>query len=542
MEFIVFHSRQSSDQQRGLLRGVLSSPLLSGLLVERLAQFPSSFSRSHRCLVVPKDWSLSHPLPLSVLTVESGDDAALMDISRRRDIDSVLLHGRFITDIDRRWVARFIRGRSADVVFMQAAPEHIHYRERARITEDGRLVGFIRRYENSVESSAIPKDWPHQVWLRENLLRTFSASHVPVPLQFDRFLDLCHAMDAHIESFRVSAQVFDLDSSDGLIRMVLPSIGRLGCVSQADPSVVSSSARIIGPVLMGNRVRIGDHAVIVGPAILDDDVSVGQGALIHQSIIPQGQTIDPLRVVRNVVVDSSPPAQTQPNLPDSRVLFSPDALRLDRQPYRLWPWYSYHRTLKRAFDIFASLIILILFSPFFPIIALAVKLNSPGPVFYRARRQGLHGREFGCLKFRSMITTADSLQEKLRIINQVDGPQFKMENDPRVSTIGRFLRATNLDEIPQFINVLMGQMSIVGPRPSPDAENTLCPYWRYARLSVRPGITGLWQMMRTRVPARDFQEWVYYDTLYVRKISLKFDLWIAWKTAQKLILNFFDQF
>jgi lipopolysaccharide/colanic/teichoic acid biosynthesis glycosyltransferase len=349
-------------------------------------------------------------------------------------------------------------------------------------------------------------------------------------------------MNTHMESFRVSAQIFDLDSSDDLIRILLSSIKQSISISDGGHSRISPTARIIGPVLLGNHVRIDDKALIVGPAILDHEVSIGREALVHQSIVTQGQSIAPFHVVRNSIIDSVHQPSTISNTTQSRILFSPKALRFDCQPYRLWPCYSYNRTIKRALDIMASLIILILFLPFFPIIALAIKLNSPGPVFYRARRQGLHGREFGCLKFRSMITTADSLQEKLRIINQVDGPQFKMENDPRVSTIGRFLRATNLDEIPQFINVLIGQMSIVGPRPSPDAENTLCPYWRYARLSVRPGITGLWQMLRTRIPARDFQEWVYYDTMYVRKISLKFDLWIAWKTAQKLILNFFDQF
>jgi lipopolysaccharide/colanic/teichoic acid biosynthesis glycosyltransferase len=293
---------------------------------------------------------------------------------------------------------------------------------------------------------------------------------------------------------------------------------------------------------MGDNVHVADNAIIVGPAILDDDVSIGQGALIHQSIITKGLNIAPSQRVRNVILDGSGSPSAIPSRVKSLVVFSPDALRQDRYPYRLWPWYSYTRTLKRMMDILASLLILALFLPLFPIVALAIKLNSPGPIFYRARRQGLHGREFGCLKFRSMITTAESLQEKLRFINQVDGPQFKMENDPRVSTIGRFLRATNLDEIPQFLNVLLGQMSIVGPRPSPDAENTLCPYWRYARLSVKPGITGLWQLMRTRIPARDFQEWVYYDTEYVRKVSFHYDLWIACKTAQKLMLNFFDQF
>jgi lipopolysaccharide/colanic/teichoic acid biosynthesis glycosyltransferase len=177
-----------------------------------------------------------------------------------------------------------------------------------------------------------------------------------------------------------------------------------------------------------------------------------------------------------------------------------------------------------------------------PFIALAIKLTSPGPVFYKDRRQGLHGKDFNCLKFRTMITGAHEIQEKLRIVSQVDGPQFKMEDDPRISMVGRFLRETYIDEIPQFINVLTGQMSVVGPRPSPESENTLCPLWRDARLSVRPGITGLWQVHRTRQPMRDFQEWIHYDIEYVRNLSLKMDLSICWQTTRKLLDNFISQF
>ncbi|MHC4215894.1 MAG: sugar transferase [Planctomycetota bacterium] len=186
--------------------------------------------------------------------------------------------------------------------------------------------------------------------------------------------------------------------------------------------------------------------------------------------------------------------------------------------------------------------VLVLFVPIFPIIALAIKLNSPGSVFYKARRQGLGGKEFNCLKFRSMMTSADKIQEKLRVINQVDGPQFKMDNDPRITVVGKFLRNTFIDEIPQFLNVLIGQMSVVGPRPSPRSENLISPAWRDARLSVRPGITGLWQVCRTRRAGCDFQEWIYYDIKYIKNLSLKLDLWICWKTAKKLISNFIDQF
>ena len=117
-----------------------------------------------------------------------------------------------------------------------------------------------------------------------------------------------------------------------------------------------------------------------------------------------------------------------------------------------------------------------------------------------------------------------------------------MHEDPRLSTTGKFLRDTFIDEIPQFINVLLGQMSIIGPRPSPESENTLCPSWRDARLSVRPGITGLWQIRRTRKPMKDFQEWIYYDTAYVRNLSLKTDLWICWQTIKVIAEDFARQF
>ncbi len=166
------------------------------------------------------------------------------------------------------------------------------------------------------------------------------------------------------------------------------------------------------------------------------------------------------------------------------------------------------------------------------------QVNRPGPVFFRDKRQGLHGRLFNCVKFRTMRVGAAEIQDKLRFVSEVDGPQFKMADDPRISTVGHFLRETYLDEIPQFFNVLCGQMSIVGPRPSPESENTLCPSWRDARLSVRPGITGLWQVYRTREPFKDFQEWIHYDTKYVQELSPQMDLWVCWCTFRKMGANF----
>lgn len=185
-----------------------------------------------------------------------------------------------------------------------------------------------------------------------------------------------------------------------------------------------------------------------------------------------------------------------------------------------------YRFTKRTIDLLVSGIGLLALSPLLAVIAALVKLTSRGPVFFAHTRQGLAGAPFACLKFRSMSADADALQAKLRAKNEVDGPQFKMAVDPRVTWLGGWLRRLNLDELPQLINVFLGQMSLVGPRPSPDAENQVCPPWRRARLSVKPGITGLWQVLRTRDrPDTDFQEWIYYDVEYARHRSLWLDAW-----------------
>src|SRR4029434_10895757 len=129
-----------------------------------------------------------------------------------------------------------------------------------------------------------------------------------------------------------------------------------------------------------------------------------------------------------------------------------------------------------------------------------------------------------------MRNNAEKIKAQFKSQNQVDGPQFFIENDPRLTRVGRFLRKYKLDELPQFLNVLAGHMSIVGPRPSPFHENQFCPAWREARLSVRPGITGLWQIKRTRKKGEDFQEWIKYDIEYVDNMSFSLDMMIIFQT------------
>lgn len=193
--------------------------------------------------------------------------------------------------------------------------------------------------------------------------------------------------------------------------------------------------------------------------------------------------------------------------------------------------------LKRGLDIVGSLLALLFFSPVMLAVALLILIEDGSPIFFGHRRQGRGGRPFQCLKFRTMQRDAERIARELAASNVCDGPQVFIRDDPRVTRVGKWLRIAHLDELPQLWNVLIGEMSLVGPRPSPDDENQYCPSWREARLSVRPGITGLWQLNRTRRPGEDFQEWIKYDLEYVRRASLWLDLIILVKTARLLILG-----
>jgi lipopolysaccharide/colanic/teichoic acid biosynthesis glycosyltransferase len=174
-------------------------------------------------------------------------------------------------------------------------------------------------------------------------------------------------------------------------------------------------------------------------------------------------------------------------------------------------------------------------APLYPLVMLAILLEDGRPFFFTHEREAQGGRPFRCIKFRSMRKNSEALNAQLAAINQADGPQFFVNDDPRLTRVGRFLRRTNIDELPQFINVLMGHMSVVGPRPSPYTENQCCAEWRETRLSVRPGITGLWQVRRTRLRGRDFQEWINYDIQYVENMSWKLDLKLIWQTVMVVL-------
>jgi exopolysaccharide biosynthesis polyprenyl glycosylphosphotransferase len=189
--------------------------------------------------------------------------------------------------------------------------------------------------------------------------------------------------------------------------------------------------------------------------------------------------------------------------------------------------------LKRCFDVAGASLALAVLSPVMAIIALLIKLDSRGPVFYRAPRAGRKGHLFRCYKFRTMIRNADELKEALRCGNQRSGPFFKMADDPRITRFGRLLRRYSVDELPQLWNVLKGDMSLVGPRPHPVDDYAAYDIEHLARLDVVPGITGLWQVTARRDPS--FQRGMALDREYIQTWSLTSDARILLKTFRAVL-------
>jgi exopolysaccharide biosynthesis polyprenyl glycosylphosphotransferase len=183
-------------------------------------------------------------------------------------------------------------------------------------------------------------------------------------------------------------------------------------------------------------------------------------------------------------------------------------------------------------DFTISILVLLIISPVLLVIAILIKSDG-GPVFFSQKRVGLNGRQFYCYKFRTMVENAESLQSSLITQNEQTGPVFKIRNDPRVTKIGRFLRKTSLDEIPQFFNVLKGEMSVVGPRPPLPAEVTQYQRWQNRRLSMKPGITCIWQVSgRNSIP---FEQWMKMDMQYIDAWSLKLDVVILFRTIKTIL-------
>lgn len=188
----------------------------------------------------------------------------------------------------------------------------------------------------------------------------------------------------------------------------------------------------------------------------------------------------------------------------------------------------FYLIMKRIIDIIASSVGLAVLSPLLVIVSILIKLESKGPIIFSQERVGINGERFNMYKFRSMVVNAEELKKKLQHQNEMSGPMFKIKDDPRITKIGKFIRKTSIDELPQLLNVLNGDMSLVGPRPSLPDEVKEFESWMLERLEVKPGLTCYWQVMgRNQI---GFEDWMKLDVKYVKERSVWLDIKLIFKT------------
>lgn len=239
------------------------------------------------------------------------------------------------------------------------------------------------------------------------------------------------------------------------------------------------------------------------------------------------EACDIVGVSAEIAVEMAHPRDTPPRLLE---LYGRPFVSFDpapKPPERL--------AIKHAFDWVASLVLIILLSPLILVVSLAILITMGRPVLFTQPRAGLYGRQFRMIKFRTMVADAEAKQAEFASKNEMGGPVFKVTGDPRITRLGRFLRKASIDELPQLFNVLLGHMSLVGPRPLPIAEQQKIRGWHRRRLSMKPGITGIWQVSgRNNI---GFEEWMVLDHRYVDDWSLGLDLRILMKTVPVVLLG-----
>jgi len=303
---------------------------------------------------------------------------------------------------------------------------------------------------------------------------------------------------------------------------------------------------VIGMVATYDSPRkVGDVEIVGDVRVVRDVPVVGEVARIRELIRETGadcvfvaasavRTNEMRRLTRSARLEGAQ-VRVSANLPETlstHLTAQPvgGVMSLAMEPAKLSLLQS---AAKRSLDLLGASLTLLVTLPLFVVVALAVKVTSRGPVFYRQERVGLHGRHFTMLKFRTMVVDAEKMLRELRTRNESSGPLFKIKDDPRLTPLGRALRHWSIDELPQLVNVLMGRMSLVGPRPSLPTEVALYEDWHFDRLEVRPGMTGLWQVSGRSTLS--FDDYVRMDLFYIENWSLMYDLYILAKTIPAVL-------
>ena len=375
------------------------------------------------------------------------------------------------------------------------------YREKLRRSQSGEVLGVRRSYgyiESSITSVIFTtSEGEARLWANGEFLSDQVSSG-----NKDQEKVLGHVYDARRPSDEGDFFNWIVASWTDPQR-VLPEITEIQPgIFSFQGALMPTGVAMIAPFWIGLGREITDRRVFVGPQVFLDQ-NQGEASPAKAKI----------KTIREISIPGG------------------------RQAKRLLPRGVFGGVLKRGFDFSMSALALLLLLPVLLVVSILIFFDDGFPPFFGHVRQARGGQYFKCWKFRTMRRGAESLVAGLQGKNKADGPQVFIKNDPRVTRLGAVLRRFQIDELPQLWNVLCGEMSLVGPRPSPDRENQFCPAWREMRLSVRPGITGLWQVRRTRAEGEDFQEWIKYDIEYVREASFFLDLKILAATVRGMIFR-----
>jgi lipopolysaccharide/colanic/teichoic acid biosynthesis glycosyltransferase len=413
-------------------------------------------------------------------------------------------------------------------------------------------------FDNAGQVRGIQRFYDQTTWV---FIAGISATIVPVasvvldnellPRSLAEFRQILASRGVPCRDIPIQGAAIDLTSEHGMLaaneRLALKATSALQREGVTGKPLfvggghsIHPGSRLVGPVVIHPNVCIEERATILGPAVIGAGARIASGAIVAHATICAGCIVPSGEIVRDQVwlgrADDAVALNDRlaPSYDERLARISIDspeeAHPVNQQPILL----RCHLFLKRTLDVAVAAFSLAVLAPVFIVSGAAVWLESHGPIFFGDKREGMGGRGFRCWKFRTMSTGAHLAQRELKALDQTDGPHFKCDSDPRVTQVGRVLRALNLDELPQLINVLMGQMSLVGPRPSPFRENQVCVPWREARLSVRPGITGFWQVCRHDRTEGDFHQWIEYDLLYVQHLSFWLDVKILAATLVTL--------
>lgn len=522
---------------------LLSAPMGRGLLVTQLCEQIERITADTPTIVAPRgactDYRarLGDIYPSAVIATTARELADILSAAETSDLllfvdprclpfEHSQLAGMMARAAAQPQVASHLVAYAADIAGT---------RECVNVDGDG-LVRSVHRYYK-------PATWPFIAGVAASLVPV-SSGVLPlqsIPTSLHELRQQLVSQGVPSRDIAIKEGAFDLTEEHGMLAAVEHSVRaaadqlRTGDTGSSTVLVgkghlIHPTARLLGPIVIQAGARVDANATIVGPSLVGAGSHIGAGAVVAHVALGTHSYIPAGHVLRDRAWISADHTQAdEPRAPAwsftqrlARLAMEssePEAMTtLGDVPARLYT------TVKRGIDAATAGAALLVLSPLLVLVAVLVWLDSKGPVFFMHMREGVGGRLFNCLKFRTMRVGANDLQRKLKSQDKLDGPHFKMDSDPRITRVGRWLRATNIDELPQLVNVLLGDMSLVGPRPSPFRENQICVPWRNGRLSVRPGITGLWQVCRQDRESGDFHQWIEYDLLYVQHMSFWLDV------------------